>query len=131
MPTFNKLSGDRLATCHPDLQEVCNEGIKFLDFTILCGHRTEDEQEDAVRRGASTQHWPNSKHNSMPSLAVDIAPYPVDWADTARFARLIGYLERIAWEKAIEVRWGGDWNQNFRTKDEKLVDMPHLELVLS
>lgn len=129
MAVFSKLSLAKLQTCHPALQELLQEAIKQEDFTVLCGHRNENEQEDAVRTKHSTQHWPNSKHNAIPSLAVDIAPYPVDWQDTARFARLAGYIERIAWEKAIPIRWGGDWNNNGRTKDERLIDMPHLELV--
>jgi peptidoglycan L-alanyl-D-glutamate endopeptidase CwlK len=66
----------------------------------------------------------------MPSLAVDVLPYPVDWRDTARFARLFGHFERIAFQRGIDIRWGGDWNNNFRTADERLIDMPHIELVL-
>lgn len=126
---FSSLSLQRLSTCDVRLQTLMKEVIKQLDVTILCGHRTLEEQEDAFRRGATTKHWPASKHNRMPSLAVDVAPYPVDWKDTARFARMAGYVERVAWELKIPIRWGGDWNANGRTKDERLVDMPHFELV--
>lgn len=128
MPAFAKLSEDRLKTCVPPLQLLLREAIKYVDFTVLCGHRGKEEQEEAVRTGASTKHWPNSKHNVFPSLAVDVAPYPVDWYDLARFARLFGYIERIADEKAVAIRWGADWNGNWRTKDERLVDMPHIEM---
>jgi len=128
MPTFSAVSAQRLATCDGKLQILLNEAIKSVDFTVLCGHRNKDDQEQAFREGASTKHWPDSKHNTLPSLAVDIAPYPVDWEDPARFARLFGYIERIAEERGIHIRWGADWNGNYRTKDEKLVDMPHVEL---
>lgn len=130
MPKFSALSEQRLLTCHPFLQELLREAIKSVDFTVLAGHRNKDDQEDAFRRKASTKQWPNSKHNKLPSVAVDIAPYPVDWNDTARFARLFGYIERIAEEKDINIRWGADWNDNYRTNDEKLIDMPHIELVI-
>lgn len=129
MPVFSALSEQRLSTCAQPLQELLREAIKHVDFTVLHGHRGKDEQDDALRSGASTLKWPLSKHNRLPSLAVDIAPYPVDWNDTARFARLFGFIERIAQEKGIRIRWGADWNGNYRTKDERLVDMPHIELV--
>jgi peptidoglycan L-alanyl-D-glutamate endopeptidase CwlK len=126
---FSNLSEQRLSTCDERLQRILREAIKQVDLTVICGHRTRDEQDDAFRRGASTKRWPLSKHNRLPSLAVDIAPYPVDWKDTARFARLAGYIERIAHEQGVPIRWGGDWDQDGRTTDERLIDMPHLELV--
>lgn len=129
MPTFSNLSLQRLKTCDPRLQVLLEEAIKHVDFTVLVGFRNKEEQEDAFRRGTTTKHFPNSNHNKSPSKAVDIAPFPVDWKDTARFARLFGYIERIAEEMQIKVRWGGDWNGNYRTADERLVDMPHIELV--
>lgn len=130
MPSFSSLSEKRLATCELRLQKLLREAIHQVDFTVLCGHRTQEEQDDAFRSGASTLKWPLSRHNQFPSMAVDIAPFPVDWNDTARFARLFGYIERIAHEQGVQIRWGGDWNANYRTKDERLVDMPHIELVL-
>ena len=129
MPSFSRISEARLLTAHPDLQELFKEVIKELDFSVLYGHRDEDDQAEAFRTGASTKRWPDSKHNQVPSLAVDVAPFPVDWNDLARFARLAGYVERVAWEKAIPIRWGGDWDQDGWTKDERLVDMPHFELM--
>jgi hypothetical protein len=129
MPSFSKRSRSRLETCDERLQELLSEAIKQVDFSVLCGFRNEADQEAAYVEGASTKQWPDSKHNRSPSPAVDVAPYPVDWNDPARFARLFGYIERIAHEKGIKIRWGADWNQNWRTKDERLVDMPHIEIV--
>lgn len=129
MPAFGTKSQERLATCDARLQELLNEAIKHVDFTVLCGHRSEAEQNEAFAQKHSTVRWPKSKHNTMPSIAVDVAPHPVDWKDTARFARLAGYIERIADEKGIAIRWGGDWNGNWRTQDERFIDMPHIELV--
>ena len=130
MAKFSKISLARLQTCHGHLQELCHAVVEHFDFTILCGYRGEEEQEQAFREGKSTKHFPHSKHNTNPSLAVDVAPYPVDWNDPARFARLFGHFERVAAQRGLHIRWGGDWNENTRTKDERLVDMPHVELVL-
>jgi peptidoglycan L-alanyl-D-glutamate endopeptidase CwlK len=129
VPIFSVLSEQRLATCDTRLQGLMREAIKYTDFTILCGHRSQEEQEDAVRRGVSKTRWPLSKHNAMPSKAVDVAPYPVDWKDTARFARLFGLIECIAKQQGVAVRWGGDWDRDGRTADETFIDMPHVELV--
>jgi peptidoglycan L-alanyl-D-glutamate endopeptidase CwlK len=109
------------------------EVIKHVDISILCGHRGKDEQDEAYRTGRSTVQWPRSKHNALPSLAVDIAPYlpdvKIDWTDTAAFARLAGYVERVAHEQGLRTRWGGDWDQDRRTADERLIDMPHFEIM--
>lgn len=129
MPAFSTLSEQRLATCDPRLQAILKEAIRHVDFTIMCGFRGPDEQEDAYRTGRSKVRWPNSKHNRRPSVAVDLAPFPVDWTDTARFARLAGYIERIAHEQGVKLRWGGDFDQDGRTVGEKFIDMPHLEIV--
>jgi peptidoglycan LD-endopeptidase CwlK len=133
MPQFSDLSKKRLAECHPDLQRILNVAIKEVDFTVMCGHRGKAEQDEAFENKKSRVRWPNSKHNKVPSTAVDIAPWlpevKIDWNDTAAFARLVGYIERIADDLGVRIRWGGDWNENFRTRDERLIDMPHIELV--
>lgn len=133
---LGKLSTERLATCHPDLQRLLREvdrrlgASKALDFTVVCGHRGQKEQDEAfnAKPQRSTKRWPDSKHNKLPSLAVDVAPYPTFWGDEASFARLAGYIEAVADELGIPIRWGGDWNGNGRTEDERFVDLPHLEL---
>lgn len=130
MPRFSQTSLDRLKTCDPRLQVLLLEAINHVDFSVLCGRRNEVEQNEAFKAGKSTKQWPNSKHNKLPSLAVDIAPYPIDWSDKAAFAYLQGYIRRIADELQIPIRWGGDWNRNWRTEDERLIDMPHIELEL-
>jgi hypothetical protein len=126
---FGKTSKERLETCHPLLQEILNEAIKYVDFSVLCGERGEAEQEAAVESGASKLNYPDSKHNSSPSLAVDVAPYPIDWDDIKRFAFLQGILIGIAMQKGIKVRSGVDWDSDGDITDHKFMDWPHLELV--
>jgi peptidoglycan LD-endopeptidase CwlK len=134
MPTFGKHSRARLLTCHNKLQWLMEEAIKDgPDFSILCGHRGKAEQDAACRAGLSKAPFPTSKHNSMPSKAVDIAPYPIDWEDYGRFRALADHVLATAKRLGIEVRWGGDWDGDGKTRrdgdmDEKFVDLPHFEL---
>jgi len=133
MPAFSNLSRSRLDTCDSRLVEILEAAIERVDFSVLCGHRTEEEQNEAFRLKRSTKRWPESKHNRQPSIAVDIAPYfpdvRIDWDDLTAFGRLAGYVERIAHEKGIRIRWGGDWDMDGRTADERFIDGPHIELV--
>lgn len=129
MNKFSAKSEERLATCHPDLQKIFNTVIKTYDCTVVCGHRSKDEQDEAVRTGNSKVSWPNSKHNSLPSKAVDVVPFPVDWNDTSRFYHFAGYVLAVANLMGVKLRWGGDWNGDLKFRDEKFKDLPHFELV--
>lgn len=129
MPKFSKTSKERLATCHPDLQRLFNEVIKERDCTIVCGHRTKQAQEDAYRLGYSKVKFPKSKHNSLPSLAVDVVPYPIDWNNKQRFVEFNAYVKLVAAKLGIKIRWGGDWDNDGDWRDERFLDMPHYELV--
>jgi len=121
MPSFGKSSRARLDTCDPRLQEIMDEAIKQIDFSVLCGYRSETEQNQAFASGNSKLKYPQSKHNSMPSKAVDIAPWPIDWNDLGRFRKLAETVKSIAAERGIDIEWGGDWTS--------FQDMPHFELV--
>lgn|SRR5574338_282927 len=134
MPKFSDSSLRELATCHEDLQRLCIEVIKYFDFKVLEGFRNERDQELAFARRATKVHWPHGRHNQNPSLAVDIAPWPIDWRDEEkthqRFVLLAGFMLCKAADLNIKIRWGGDWNGNLDTRDEKSFrDYPHFELV--
>lgn len=121
MPTFSKKSLDKLATVDRRLYDICSEAIKLTDFVVLCGYRGEEEQEAAFNAGTSKLHFPDSKHNTSPSQAIDIAPYPVDWDDIERFKRLAIVIKKCASDLGVGVSWGGDW--------KKFKDYPHWELI--
>lgn len=140
MPQFGRTSLSRLSSCHPDLQLIFNETIKTVDCSILCGHRKELAQNQAYEAGFSQVEWPNSKHNLYPSYAVDAGPYfaemqNVDWEDALAFAVFAGYVKRIAEDLyqqgkiSHRLRWGGDWDGDGRSTDERFQDLPHFELV--
>ena len=132
---FGRRSKERLATVHPALALVCNEalGIVPFDLTVLCGRRGREDQEKAVREGRSKVHWPHGKHNVRNegdlARAVDIAPYPIDWSDTARFVYLAGVMDAVARAHNVRLRWGGNWDgDGVLLKDQRFDDLPHFEL---
>lgn len=129
MPKFSKVSQDRLKTCDQRLQDLFNEVIKNYDCSIICGHRGQADQDKAYNEGKSKIKWPNGKHNSNPSRAVDVAPYPIDWNDTKRFYHFAGYVKATADQMGIKIRWGGDWDSDNDFKDNSFNDTPHFELI--
>lgn len=119
MYKYSNSSKRRLATCHPDLQEIFNEAIKRHNVTILCGHRGEEEQNKAYKSGNSKLKYPKSKHNSYPSIAIDAGLYPIDWNDIPRWKEFAQSILDIAKEKGIPLKSGGlSWGW----------DYPHFEL---
>jgi peptidoglycan L-alanyl-D-glutamate endopeptidase CwlK len=104
-----------------------------LDLSIVCGHRGEAAQTKAFETKKSKTPWPKSKHNRLPSWAFDFTPYPFaggkDWNDLARFARIAGGILIAAAIEKVPVRWGGDWDQDGATIDERFVDAGHVELM--
>lgn len=113
----------KLAACHPELRRFVNTLVMgvdaghlaeddVLDITVICGFRNEADQNKAFNEGKSEKQWPNSKHNQMPPLAVDIAPYPIDWSQKGlpRFMALRRYALGVAQGMGIKIRvisW--DW----------------------
>jgi len=128
MARFGKKSIERLKTCDPRLQAVFYEAVKHFDIRIIVGHRNEAEQNDAFERGASKKCWPESKHNTFPSMAVDAAPYPIDWDDRERFFYMAGLVIGVAGAMGIKLRWGGCWAGDNDFRKNKFDDFVHFEL---
>ena len=128
MPRFGKRSISRLKTCDQKLQELFYEVVKHFDCSIIEGNRGEERQNKAFADGKSKVKYPNGKHNKFPSVAVDVAPYPIDWTDRDRFHYFGGFVLGVAKEMGMNIRWGGDWNQDTHTKDNKFDDLVHFEI---
>lgn len=132
---FGTISEYNLSSCSPPLQHLLREAIrrapKWLDFAVTCGHRNQVDQDKAFREKKSKKQWPDSKHNSLPSRAVDIRPASPfnseDWNDKLRFARIIGFIECVAVELGIPIRVGLDFSGDGRSIDETFLDIPHIE----
>ena len=138
MPSFSQTSMDRLRSCDPALEMLFVQVVRDFDCTIVCGHRTAREQQELYALGRTKpgrivtyKDGVNdlSKHNFYPSLAVDVVPHPVQWSNTNRMYHFAGVVIQTARAMGIRIRWGGDWNRDTQTDDERFVDLPHFELV--
>ena len=126
---YSNTSLRRLKTCDPNLQRLFTEVLKEFDHSIICGFRSEEEQNEAFEAGKSKLKYPQSKHNSYPSKAIDVIPFPVEWEDRERMTLFAGYVLGKASAMGIKVRWGGDWDQDTEVKDNSFDDLVHFELV--
>jgi len=130
MAKFGTRSKKNRDTCDERLIKILDEAIELYDFSVLCGYRTEEEQNRLYQQGRSKLRYPNSNHNTNPSKAVDIVPYPVDWDDTKRFTYLAGLIIAIGHKNGVKIRWGGNWNMNYTIIDDQdFDDLPHFEIV--
>jgi hypothetical protein len=88
---------------------------------VVCGHRTEAEQNEAYNATPkrSNAKWGESPHNSMPSNAIDLVPYPVVWDDKESFIEFAGFVLGVAAMLNIRLHWGGHFKNFF--------DGPHFE----
>ena len=98
-----------------------------MDFTVICGHRGEMEQNAAYKLGNSKLKFPRSKHNKVPSLAFDFIPFPFrGWNNKEDFIKVANFIKGVAatlkHEGKIdhEIEWGGDW--------KSFSDLPHIQL---
>jgi hypothetical protein len=107
--------------CDPALISVLDEAIKHYDFSCVWGFRDMEQQNRAFNEGKSTVRWPNSNHNSTPSRAFDVIPYPDGFgAEDSEFYKLATYILASAAQLGVPIRWGGHWTN--------LKDLAHFEL---
>jgi len=129
MPIYSENSKRLLRGCDDRLNLIFNNVIYWVDIKIICGHRGRQEQTRLFNQGKSKKRYPDSKHNVYPSIAVDFAPYPIEWKDTGRFIFVAGRIFQIADGLGIKVRWGGDWDSDGRQTNETFRDFGHIELI--
>lgn len=117
---------------HPDLQAVFLAAKSVIPGLIItCGYRGQAEQDEAFKSKRSKVQWPNSKHNSAPAKAMDLAIVragKIDWNATRNFYFLAGVVKAVAKAKGIAIRWGGDWDSDNDFADQQFNDLPHFEI---
>lgn len=148
----------RLAGVHPDLVRVVKRAAAMAerqdDFTVLEGVRTKEQcfinygkgrteaeckaakvpANYAAPRTAKVTWLGNplaSKHYPRPdgySHAVDLAPFPIDWNDLARFDRVAALMLEAAKVEGVPIRWGADWDRDGKPRERGETDSPHFEL---
>jgi peptidoglycan L-alanyl-D-glutamate endopeptidase CwlK len=129
MFSLSAASRARLAGVHPDLVRVVERAIRLtkVDFMVLCGCRSVDEQRECVARGVSRTM--NSRHipsgDPPVSHAVDLVALPggkVSW-DWMHYPLIAAAMKEAAFELRVPLTWGGEW--------KSLRDGPHFELPAS
>lgn len=147
MPYFGEKSKKQLKTCSWKLQQVFHEIIKYQDCTVLEGHRIEEIQHANFVKGLSKVDWPDGKHNSYPSHAIDASPYPIPenwgelkkdmtvkqrdnvWKERLKFYQFASIVKFVGKSMGVEIRWGGDWDGDGDYRDNKFEDLVHFELL--
>ena len=129
MPHYSERSKQRIKECHMDIQRLFFELIKYFDCTITEGHRGREKQNQYYEEGLTKVEYPGSKHNAIPSKAIDATPYPVDYEDRERQTYFAGMVLGVASQMGIKIRWGGDWDRDTEVDDNRFDDLPHFELV--
>lgn len=132
MPKFSRRSLDKLETCDSRLQELMNEVIKYIDISIIDGQRSSSQQDLLYEKGYSKVKFPNSKHNSSPSMAVDVMLWNkekphIRWNDKVQQAYVAGFIKAVAEMLGIKIRQGCDWNGDM-IFNESFFDGPHIEI---
>ena len=132
MAKLGKRSLSRLEGVDPRLVTLCHAVVKDFDITVIEGKRDLETQKKYVKEGKSKTL--KSKH--LEGRAIDIAPYPVDWENLARFNYLAGMMFAYAHMMGVKLRWGNDWNNDKlfgikgKTKGtETFKDLVHFELI--
>ncbi|MEE6081014.1 M15 family metallopeptidase, partial [Avibacterium paragallinarum] len=91
------------------------------------GVRTKARQAQLFKQGATKTM--NSRH--LTGHAVDLAPLvegKIPWSERGKFKEIAKAMFRAAKELNVTIRWGGDWNGNGKSEDERFYDGPHFEL---
>ena len=132
MNSWSRRSKAEYDTLRADLQWLMDRILlEVADISLIKGHRNKADQNKAYDEGHSQLRWPNGKHNSYPSNAVDFQPYPMPerkeklWASLAYIA---GRAIEIGKRRGMKVRWGGDWDGDGDLTDQNFDDLFHLEV---
>lgn len=142
MNKLSKGSKSQLDSCHPVLQQCVMFALTHVDVGVTRGHRDEELQAKRFADGVSQLQWPNSKHNSVVSEAVDVVIYIKEfkylWAPPVRYlgcewfymqyARLDTLMQLKANELGYTLRWGGKWDNPYDLLGNSLLDIFHWEL---
>lgn len=143
MPRYSRQSTDKLGTCHIDLIKIFTDVIFVRDCTIVEGHRGQIRQDELYYSNMSRVKFPDGKHNSFPSEAVDVMEYfperpHIHWADLDAIEDFANFVLATAetlyarGEITHLLRWGADWDMDGvrvdKDPNETFFDGPHYEL---
>jgi len=132
MAQFGDTSNRRLDTSHHIHQLLWRRVVAERDCSVTEGHRDKVKQNYYFKTGTSKVQWPDSDHNSIPSMAVDCVPYPELWSSKAAFFELRevvlakwSTMEDEGLTDGYVLKWGGDWDDDGDFDDQTFNDYPH------
>lgn len=141
---MSRVFGDRskknLEGVHPNLVKIMETAISNspIDFTIIEGVRTTEEQKTLYAQGrttkgmvVTTKDGVKNKSNHQPKAdgfghAVDLYPYVngkvqvLDKETVPNLKKIAAHIKAVAAGLKIGLTWGGDWKTPY--------DPPHFEL---
>jgi peptidoglycan L-alanyl-D-glutamate endopeptidase CwlK len=137
--SLSRRSLGRLEDVHPDMVLVVKRAIEISeqDFMVLEGVRTPERQRELYAQGRTAPGqivtWTLKSNHFVQDdgygHAVDLVPFPVDWADSKKFDAIAEAMFAASEELRVPIRWGRDWNQNGKPGEKGESDSPHFELV--
>lgn len=139
---FSPKSFEKMVEAHKDLQCIAFYAllISRMDFGISECRRTLERQSRLFAEGKSNCNGVDkkSKHQYLPSLAMDLFPVvngKADWSKeaTSYLGGLVVAVADMLYHQGNvknSVRWGGDWDRDGNLHDNRLPDRPHFELPL-
>ena len=99
----------KLEGVHPDMVKCVKSAIEYtkVDFGVICGMRTEQEQKELVAKGASTTM--RSKH--LEGLAVDLMAYVgsrASW-ELNLYDDIADAMAKASKTHGVPIKWGAAW----------------------
>ena len=106
---FSQRSLSKLEGVKPELQRVAHRALELttVDFGVIQGLRTVEEQKQLVAKGASQTM--KSKH--LTGDAIDVAAYigsRLSW-EISLYDDIADAFKQAAIEEGITIRWGAAW----------------------
>jgi peptidoglycan LD-endopeptidase CwlK len=155
MGKLSERSTTNLALCNKVLVNCVHKVLPSCNVGVTFGHRNETEQHKLFVAGKSQLDWPDSKHNTMLSEAVDLVIYHPKYGylygdaahlatianakgelvETVRiwfymqYARLDTLMNVYAAEQGATLRWGGKWSNPDDLIGNSLIDVFHWEIL--
>lgn len=133
MPVLGSRSRSKLEGVNPRLVAVVERAIEITeqDFSVIEGLRSQERQLELFRKGASKVTV--SRH--MSGNAVDLAVWrngTIDWEDhdhnKTGYKAIAKAMRQAAKELGVRIRWGGDWDSDGDSSDERFLDWVHFEI---
>jgi peptidoglycan L-alanyl-D-glutamate endopeptidase CwlK len=147
---LSQRSLDKLEGVHPDMVKCVKSAIEYtkVDFGVICGMRTEEEQKELVAKGASKTM--RSKH--LTGHAVDLMAYlgsRASW-ELNLYDDIADAMAQASKEHNVPIKWGAAWSIgniaqwnsgmegamnsyiDLRRRERKrpFIDGPHFELII-